>query len=238
MLARLANAQEEPARIYVEGGPKELKASVLAMLRATTDLQPVPYAKRPEANINLQKKGGANVKCGDAKAFLPGPTAEDIVAQFRQWLNDGPLAKRRAARAARSEAIASAVSNFAAGLASASPGALAAAPATTLELLLFGGRGHDVFLGCLTCSEYDSGSVRNVYGSYGSKYSSTSVANPYSQYGGKYSDEGACNPYATTPPVVVDRAGNYYGELTMNRYSVKRTRITSLLQWLAVTCAD
>jgi hypothetical protein len=86
--------QPEAARIYVEGGPKDVKNEVLALLRASTDMLPVPYIKKPEANINLQKDGTAKVKCGDANAVLPGPTASEIVQQFRSWL-PAALARRR-----------------------------------------------------------------------------------------------------------------------------------------------
>ena len=241
-------AQAEPAKIYVEGGPKEMKSAVLALLRQQSDMIPVPYAKRPEANINLQKKGGANVKCGDEKTFLPGPTAEDIVTQFRAWLFAGPLSKRRAAHAGRGEKVATAVAVGAVvalvAVAAASSEGAAAAPSSSLttsssdELLVFGGRNHDVFLGCLTCGKYASNSVLNTYGEFGSRYSSTSVANRYGTYGSRYSSDSVCNPYASDPPVIVDREGGYYGELTMNRTRPNRTRISSALQWLAITCAD
>ncbi len=112
----------------------------------------------------------------------------------------------------------------------------APAPTMPAELLIFGGANHDVFLGCLTCSKYDAGSVLNDYGSYGSRYSATSIVNQYSQYGSRYSSESACNPYTSSAPVVVDRAGNYYGELTVNRYNAKRTQIGAALQWLAIVC--
>jgi hypothetical protein len=85
-------------------------------------------------------------------------------------------------------------------------------------LLLFGGRGHKTFLGCLNCSEYDPGSIDNAYGTHGSRYSSVSIFNHYSDYGSRYSDYSACNPYATDPPVIVDKGGKYYGRLTLNRY--------------------
>jgi hypothetical protein len=86
--------EPQAARIYVEGGPKSVKSEVLALLRASTDMVPVPYIKSPEANINLQKDGTAKVKCGDFKTVLPGPTAEEIVLQFRAWLPTA-LARRR-----------------------------------------------------------------------------------------------------------------------------------------------
>jgi hypothetical protein len=105
------------------------------------------------------------------------------------------------------------------------------------SLLIFGGDGHHVFLGCLNCGRYDTDSVFNSYGNYGSRYSSESVLNPYSDYGSRYSDYGACNPYAQDPPVIVDRAGNFYGRLTLNRYHPQRTRNAQTLAWLAGVCA-
>jgi len=58
--ATLSRVLPQPARIYVEGGPKETKAEVLALVRKSHDL-PVSYAKKSEANIDLEKSGGA--KC-------------------------------------------------------------------------------------------------------------------------------------------------------------------------------
>jgi len=104
------------------------------------------------------------------------------------------------------------------------------------ELLLFGGTNHDVFLGCLTCSQYDAASVRNPYGQNGSRHSATSVHNPYGEYGSRHGVLSPCNPYAVQGPVIVDRSGNYYGELTINVYNSRRTRIQSLLTWIAAVC--
>jgi len=104
-------------------------------------------------------------------------------------------------------------------------------------LLLFGGPSHETFLGCIDCSRYDADSIMNPYGSHGSRYGSESIVNPYSSYGSRYSHYGACNPYATDPPVIVDRAGSFYGRLTMNRYHHQRTTNGQLLAWLAGVCA-
>ena len=106
------------------------------------------------------------------------------------------------------------------------------------DLLIFGGRNHDVFLGCLTCSEFAASSVFNDFGQHGSPYGASSIRNEFSQYGSPYSHLSACNPYASNPPVIVDRNGRYYGELTMNQYSATRTRLTAALQWLAAVCAQ
>src|SRR5260370_38838797 len=48
-------------------------------------------------------------------------------------------------------------------------------PLTPTKLMIFGGRDHKVYLGCLNCSEYASDSVRYKYGDHGSPYSSTSI---------------------------------------------------------------
>lgn len=103
-------------------------------------------------------------------------------------------------------------------------------------LLLYGGANHDVFLGCLTCSEFDATSVQNQFGAHGNAYSTRSILNAYGPYGSDYSYVSACNVYATRPPVVVDQNGGYYGELTMNEFNVRRTQIDGLLGWLAAVC--
>src|SRR5262245_65231446 len=59
------------------------------------------------------------------------------------------------------------------------------------------------YLGRLSANKYDSESVSNEYGRYGSPYSSTSINNPYSRYGSPYSSHSARNPYATSAPVIV-----------------------------------
>lgn len=104
----------------------------------------------------------------------------------------------------------------------------AACPAT--ELLLFGGGSHDVFIGCLNCSEHDAGSVCNKYGDQGSKYNDTSIWNKYGGYGSKYSDLSPWNKYASNPPIIVDREGGFYGYFTANKHQDKRTQIKALLQ--------
>ena len=110
-----------------------------------------------------------------------------------------------------------------------------AAPRPALQnpdFLLFGGSNHDVFLGCLNCSKYDSGSVWNKYGDFGSRYSDKSIWNKYATYGSKYSDACPWNRYSQTPPVIVDREGNFYGYFTANAYFPKRTTIKAMLQIL------
>ena len=105
-------------------------------------------------------------------------------------------------------------------------------------LLIYGGSDHDVFLGKLNADCYDSESIWNEYGTYGSKYSSKSIWNEYGTYGSKYSSKSIWNEYGTygseyssyspwneyasTPPVVVDSRGNFHGYLTANEFISQR----------------
>ena len=73
------------------------------------------------------------------------------------------------------------------------------------------------YLGKLTFNRYDSESIYNPYGSYGSRYSSTSIFNPYSSYGSRYSSLSPFNPYTSTPPTIY-MYGQDVGLLTKNRY--------------------
>ena len=106
---------------------------------------------------------------------------------------------------------------------------------TSPQLLLFGGSNHSVFLGCINCSKYDSGSVFNPYGTYGSPYGSESVFNKYGDYGSRYSNYSPCNPYASEPPAVVDRGGNFYGYLTLNHYN-SPVRNDAIIAWITGVC--
>jgi hypothetical protein len=73
-----------------------------------------------------------------------------------------------------------------------------------------------VFLGTLSTNQYDSDSIYNQYGDYGSKYSDKSIWNSYGDYGSKYSSKSAFNDFATEPPIIVDENGKIVGYLTTN----------------------
>lgn len=73
------------------------------------------------------------------------------------------------------------------------------------------------FLGKLTLNQYDTESIFNHYGSYGSMYSSTSIYNQYGNYGSPYSSLSPFNQYTSTPPAIYLR-GRLYGYLTKNPY--------------------
>lgn len=89
-------------------------------------------------------------------------------------------------------------------------------------LYIYGGQKHDVYLGCLNCDNYNSKSIWNEYGTYGSSYSSNSIWNEYGTYGSDYSQYSPWNEYAKNPPVIVDKQGDFYGYLTLNEYKANR----------------
>lgn len=89
-------------------------------------------------------------------------------------------------------------------------------------LYIYGGEDHDVFLGKLNASKYDSKSIWNEYGTYGSEYNANSIWNEYGTYGIAYSSYSPFNSYASYPPVIVDEEGNFYGYFTVNKYKSKR----------------
>lgn len=108
--------------------------------------------------------------------------------------------------------------------------------AQSSEIVIYGGRNAEVYLGCLTCSEYSPESVHNKYGLYGSPYGTNSIFNRYGQYGSRYSDFSPCNPYSNNPPKLVDRRGAFYGYLTLNRYKPNAATSPSIAAWLEQVC--
>lgn len=71
------------------------------------------------------------------------------------------------------------------------------------------------FLGTLSANQYDSNSICNPYGNFGSEYAE-SIFNRYGTYGGEYSSMGAYNPSAENPPLIV-QDDTIIGIVTKNR---------------------
>jgi hypothetical protein len=107
------------------------------------------------------------------------------------------------------------------------------------KTMIFGGPGHQTYLGCLSCSENAPDSVSNDTGRNGSRDSAVSIWNHYTDYGSLYSQFSACNPDATDPPVIVDDSGNFYGRVTVNQYATGIGTGAELHDWLVSTvCAN
>ena len=77
---------------------------------------------------------------------------------------------------------------------------------------------EDDYLGEYSSNPYDSDSVSNPYGQYGSEFSPDSINNPFGQYGNPYSPNSATNPYATDTPKLYSSDGKYLGKVSANPY--------------------
>jgi hypothetical protein len=89
------------------------------------------------------------------------------------------------------------------------------------KLYLFGGKDGNVPLGCLNCDKFESSSIWNDYGKFGSKYNSECIWNKYGNYGGKYGEYSPFNE-GSTPPKIIDDKGNFIGYFTSNKYYTYR----------------
>lgn len=90
----------------------------------------------------------------------------------------------------------------------------------------------NTFLGKITNS-YDSESIFNDYGTYGSEYSSTSIWNEYATFGSEYSSYSPHNSYTSTPPMII-KNGELLGYLSANK-SLRSSISANLLKAL---CKD
>jgi len=113
---------------------------------------------------------------------------------------------------------------------------LVAAHSQTPNLLLFDAD-HKTFIGCLNCSNSDSGSVCNKYGDNGSKYANDSIWYQDGDFGSRRSNKSPWNKYSSEGPVIVDESGQFYGRFTANKNASDRTQIKALNQ-LADLVAD
>ncbi|SDX04394.1 DUF3298 domain-containing protein [Paenibacillus sp. PDC88] len=75
----------------------------------------------------------------------------------------------------------------------------------------------ETYLGSLSTNTFNSDSIFNQYGTYGSQYSIDSIWNEYGTYGSDYSLDSAFNQYTTTPPIIV-YYGKVVGYVTTNQY--------------------
>ena len=103
--------------------------------------------------------------------------------------------------------------------------------ATRNKLLLFGGPELEDFLGCLTCDASELYSIWNPESDYGDPGHPLSIWNRGGRYG---SADSPHSPWSRSPqsvPVVVDRAGNFCGNFTVD--PSQPARVTAgYLVWL------
>lgn len=104
------------------------------------------------------------------------------------------------------------------------------------RLELWGGANANIYLGCWSCNQFDSESVFNQFGRYGSRFSQTSVWNHFSEYGSQFSSTSACNSLATNPPRILNTGTRTYTELTVN--TIRPFRDTSVFNYLKTTICE
>lgn len=91
---------------------------------------------------------------------------------------------------------------------------------------------HDgTVLGTVSCSD-----IGNAYSRHGNKYSSVSIWNQFSRYGSEYSSLSPYNRYTSTPPLLVDGAGDVVGHLTVNQFVPNAISPIVLEAYLVETC--
>jgi hypothetical protein len=103
-------------------------------------------------------------------------------------------------------------------------------------LLLFGGRDHKTYLGCL-CDATEPDSVMSQSGQFGPNgYRMESIWSQIGDYGSSYGAFSPCNRFADHPPVVVSKEGAFYGYLTIDRFKDKAVTAQAVLSWLETVC--
>ncbi|QHT63890.1 hypothetical protein GXP70_12270 [Paenibacillus lycopersici] len=76
-------------------------------------------------------------------------------------------------------------------------------PVATLDYPLLYSNDGKTYLGKLTTNKFDSESVFNEFGDYGSSFSKTSIWNEFGTYGGEFSNQSPFNKFATKPPIII-----------------------------------
>lgn len=88
------------------------------------------------------------------------------------------------------------------------------------EILLYSS--DNEFKGCLDCGRYDSKSVCNRYGNFGSRYSGDSIWSRYG-LGSRYNGDSPFSRYGQGLKMV-DKEGNFYGYLSISANGERKMR--------------
>lgn len=103
-------------------------------------------------------------------------------------------------------------------------------PLPARDLLLYEDFNRGDYLGCLNCRPSSLDSVCNPAGSFGSRFSVLSIWNSAGDFGSAFSNASPWYRSAQNPPVILDRAGNFFGYLTANRSLANRTNLDALVE--------
>lgn len=87
------------------------------------------------------------------------------------------------------------------------------------------------FLGTITTNPFDSQSIGNAIGRYGSSISSTSIFNEIGRYGGEISRMSPFNSITSTPPRIY-KNDQFIAYLTVNTIKTPRVDPRALMGWI------
>ena len=105
-------------------------------------------------------------------------------------------------------------------------------PPSTIKHYLYGGLNNSVYLGCLNCNSFDTESVCNSFGTYGSSFANNSIWNQFGTYGSSFNSYSPWNSFSLNGPVIIGSDLLVYGYFTTNSFKTSRTSITSYLNVL------
>ena len=91
---------------------------------------------------------------------------------------------------------------------------------------------RNTVLGKITNS-FDSDSIFNEFGTYGSEFSSDSIWNEFSTFGNEFNSESPFNEFSPSPPMII-KGGEVIGYLSVNK-SIRSSISPNLLK---VHCED
>ena len=87
------------------------------------------------------------------------------------------------------------------------------------------------YLGKISKNQYDSDSINNEFGTYGSEFSSYSIFNEFGTYGSEFSNLSPFNMFTSTPPKIY-KDNIFIAYLTVNTFIFPRVDTNLLVAWL------
>ena len=91
-----------------------------------------------------------------------------------------------------------------------------------LGMFIFAQDSDAQYLGKVSTIPFDSDSIINEFGAYGSQFSSTSIRNSFSQYGSEFGQFSAYNQFTQSPPIIVYFDGE---DVVLSAYLTKKPRV-------------
>lgn len=100
-----------------------------------------------------------------------------------------------------------------------------APPISTTAYYLYSRESTPVYLGCLNCGNFNTESVCNQFGTYGSEFASRSIWNQFGTYGSQFSSYSPWNQFSSNGPAIYGSDNLFYGYFTVNQFQLNRTNI-------------